>query len=276
MRCARAVGFGLLAALPACETGSVGHGAPATAPGPEASADVIAGHLALRVGEGRSIAKLDVRGSRVLVGLSPPAGPRAETDERPGFELAIWQTTSDELHLVRSNVRAAALGHDAVFAVTTSNVLVRVDPLGSETRLLERAQGKPAVLADGSVAVARAGDEPGETDIWLAVAGGEARPLAEGPGPDDLPIALPDGRIAFVSGRSGIASLFIADPNGGALFQLTNRGLSPGMPLAGFVPPPLEVLAVSATEIRYDAGDGERWSVTLATGFATPIGGSGR
>jgi hypothetical protein len=252
----------VLAALPACETSR-------PAPAVQSSAAELAVHLAPRVGVERALSKLDVRAGRVLLGLSQGHELRAETDQRPLYELALWEAASDELRLVRSDVRTAALGEDAVFAVTSGGLLVRIDGAGDKV-LFDRARGKPTVLADGSVAVARAGSEPGETDIWLATAGGVARPIAAGPGPDDLPIALPDGRLAFVSGRSGIASLWIADPSTNMARQLTNRGLTPGKPLTGFVPPPLEVLGVSATEIRYDAGDAEGWSVDLATGAAAP------
>jgi hypothetical protein len=255
-----------LAAAPACETSR-------PAPVLEASGGEIAAHLAPRIGPDRALSKLDVRPGRVLLGLSAPRSLGADTDERPRYELALWQASNDQLRIVRSNVRAAALGDSAIFAVTSENVLVRIDPDGGQTALIERAQGKPAVLADGSVAVARASAEPGETDIWLST-GGAARPIAEGPGPDDMPIALPDGRLAFVSGRSGIASLWIADPSSERVTQLTNRGLVPGKPLGEeFVPPPLELLGVSATELRYDAGGDQRWSVELATGAATPLAG---
>jgi hypothetical protein len=158
--------------------------------------------------------------------------------------------------------------------LTADDALVRIDRRGGQTRLLEAVQGKPALLDDGSVAIARRGNEPGETDIWLSPPGVPARPVGAGPGPDDFPIALTDGRIAFVSGRSGIASLWIADPRANSVLQLTNRGLEPGRPLDGFVPPPLEVISVSAAHLIYDAGGGERWKVQLASGAGELIGGA--
>lgn len=70
----------------------------------------------------------------------------------------------------------------------------------------------------------------------------------------DRPALSPDGeQVAFVSGRSGIASLWLVPFDGGEPIQLTNRGLTspavspahldgpvhpPGQPPAGFVPPP--------------------------------------
>ena len=42
-------------------------------------------------------------------------------------------------------------------------------------------------------------------DIWVVAADGSSRPrpLIAGPGGDDTPRFLADGRIAFISGRSG-------------------------------------------------------------------------
>lgn len=59
----------------------------------------------------------------------------------------------------------------------------------------------------------------------------------------DRPAISPDGeRVAFVSGRTGIASLWLVPFAGGEAIQLTNVGLEdrrvPGQPPAGFVSPP--------------------------------------
>lgn len=70
----------------------------------------------------------------------------------------------------------------------------------------------------------------------------------------DRPAISPDGeQVAFVSGRSGIASLWLVAFDGGDPIQLTNRDLAspavspsaldgpahpPGQPPPGFVPPP--------------------------------------
>src|SRR5258706_5177445 len=76
------------------------------------------------------------------------------------------------------------------------------------SRSIDRVIGLPALLANGTRVVSRAGDEPGESDLFVFEVDGRFRALAPAPGPDDLPTALPDGRIAFVSGRTGLASLY--------------------------------------------------------------------
>ena len=107
----------------------------------------------------------------------------------------------------------------------------------------------------------RAGDEPGESDLTLVSANGTQRVLAAGPGPDDLPTLLTDGRIAFVSGRTGVASLFVVDPKDDDVVQLTNRGLRRVTP--DFVPPPVRRIEVAREFVEYDAGRGQRWRVEI-------------
>lgn len=128
--------------------------------------------------------------------------------------------------------------------------------------------GPPALLAAGRRVEARATDEPGESDLWLVEASGAAAPLAPARGPDEMPMALPDDRVAFVSGRTTVASIWIVDPSSGLALQITNRGLLAGKPWSGFVPPPARDVRVGASEISYDDGSGRRWRVDLTTGKA--------
>jgi hypothetical protein len=214
-------------------------------------------------------APLDVRGDVVLLGLGPAV--RAESDALPSRDIVRVDTHSSTRLAIRTRATWAALGEHAVFVVSPERELVRVDGSG-ERVLLDRAHGKPAPRSDGSVVVARV-EGPGETDLWLVSASGSARAVDPAPGPDDSPIALPDGRIAFVSGRSTVSSLFVLDPNGGPAVQLTNRGLRAGKPRIGFVPPPLHVLEASSTSILYDAGGGAHWRVSLVSGQAERLGG---
>lgn len=193
--------------------------------------------------------------------LEQRAPIRAESDEEPTYRLSV------DGRPARDDVRAATTAPGAVFATTKNGDLVRIDAEGQRA-LLTGARGKPAVLDDGSVAVSRDIEDTGETDLWLVPERGAPRALASHPGPDDMPIAIPDGRIAFVSSRTTIASLFVFDPRDGSLRQLTNHGLSAGKPLTGFVPPPLTVESVTEREIVYDAGGGDRWRVSLDTGEA--------
>jgi Tol biopolymer transport system component len=184
----------------------------------------------------------------------------------------VWLDTRTSARLpIRARATWAALGEHAVFVVSPERELVRVDGSG-ERVLLDGAHGKPAPRADGSVVVARVAD-PGESDLWLVPESGSPRALDPAPGPDDTPIALPDGRIAFVSGRTTVSSLFVLDAKGGPAVQLTNRGLRAGRPRIGFVPPPLHVLEASSSSILYDAGGGALWRVSLVSGRAERAGG---
>lgn len=235
----------------------------ASRPDAASDSDDLALHLAPRVGFGRALTKLAVRDERVLVGLSAPLSP--ESDEQPLYELLSWNARSDALVPVHSAARAGALGADAAFVIDAEQRLLKLDASGSRV-LLDRVRGAPCPLADGSVVASRL-VEPGNTDLWHVSAAGAA-PLAPAEGPDDLPIALGDGRVAFVSGRTTVASLWVVDLATGTASQLTNRGLVAGKPRPGFVPPPRQVLSVSDRELVYDAGHGERWRVELASGTA--------
>lgn len=128
--------------------------------------------------------------------------------------------------------------------------------------------GRPALLPGGRRVEARAEDTPGESDLWLVEPNGASAPLAPALGPDELPIALPDGRVVFVSGRTTVVSLWIVDPASGALTQVTNVGLVAGKPWHGFVPPPELEAQVDGAWLRYADGSGRRWRVELATGKA--------
>lgn len=129
--------------------------------------------------------------------------------------------------------------------------------------------GRPAELGAGRRVEARTGDEPGESDLWLVEADGSAAPLCPAPGPDELPLAMPDGRVVFMSGRTTVTSLWIADPRTGVATQLTNHGLVAGKPWKSFVPPPSgDSARVEDGAIVYDDGSGRVWRVELATGNA--------
>jgi hypothetical protein len=196
--------------------------------------------------------------------LEQRAPIKRESDEEPTYRLSV------DGRPMRDDVRAVSTAPGAVYATTKNAELVRIDAEGQHV-LLDGVRGKPAVLEEGAVVVARDFGDTGETDLWLVPARGALRALGAHPGPDDQPMAIPDGRIAFVSGRTGIVSVFVLDPKTDSLRQLTNRGLSVGKPLVNFVPPPLEVESVTETELVYDAGGGERWRVELETGEARKL-----
>ncbi len=214
--------------------------------------------------------ELDRRDGERLIAVA--SAPRAETDQQPLAELWLFDERREHWSLLARDVRSAALGPRGTFVVDGAAELWRIDAHGRRERWLERAAGKPAPLADGSVVVAQQSG-PGETDLVHVDERGRVRALAPAPGPDDSPIALGDGRIVFVSGRTTIASLWLVDLDANAPIQLTNRGLVAGKPLTGFVPPPREVLNASPDELVYDAGQGDVWRVAIPSGHAQKSGG---
>jgi Tol biopolymer transport system component len=90
----------------------------------------------------------------------------------------------------------------------------------------------------------------GETDLWRVVLdGGVPVQITDWRGSEDRPVVAPDGdQVAFVSGRSGVASWYVLDlPVNGEIVpvestrQLTNLNLGPrrpGFARTGFTPPP--------------------------------------
>jgi hypothetical protein len=142
---------------------------------------------------------------------------------------------------------------------------------GISTKLLDGVAGSPAILADRSIVVSRRGDAPGETDLWLVPASGEPRALAPAAGPDELPTLLADGRVAFVSARTTVASIWVVDPRTGVATQLTNKGLAAGKNLSGFVPTPMMRMTAAANELRYESAPGVHWAVDATTGTARRV-----
>jgi hypothetical protein len=124
--------------------------------------------------------------------------------------------------------------------------------------------GSPAALGPDRWVVSRAGDEPGEAELYLVDRAGGERVIAPHPGPDESPTVLPDGRVLFVSGRTGVMSVWIWDPATERVVQRTNVGLVPGGSRLGFVPPPLGAVTVAGGRASWDDGYGARWSIALA------------
>lgn len=95
--------------------------------------------------------------------------------------------------------------------------------------------------------------------------------LTSWPGPEDRPLFSPDGsKLAFVSGRTGWASVYVLDlqaPEAEPV-QLTNVGVEdqprrPGEPPEGFVPPPASNFQWTAAGLSWEA-EGEAWSVSAS------------
>jgi hypothetical protein len=120
----------------------------------------------------------------------------------------------------------------------------------------------------GALVFAAEGLHP-ETDLWLLALPPDAppAPLTDWRGSEDRPVFSPDGRqLAFVSGRTGVASLWALDLETGEERQLTNLGAqdrprAPGRPPAGSLPPPdPATLAWDDAGLTWVAG-GERYRV---------------
>ncbi|MDP7111613.1 MAG: hypothetical protein QGH45_06610 [Myxococcota bacterium] len=168
------------------------------------------------------------------------------------------------------------LAGDAVLRLSSG--LLIIEQQGLDWRLAYQVAGLPAVAAVGDRLVyARRGDGVGLSSLEAWELGDDGawtgpRALAE---QADRPAISPDGeRIAYVSGRSGMASVWLTYFDGGDPSQLTNVGVTspalsevpldgprhtPGEPPAGFVPPPLDgSLRFDGDHLRWEAPDGPR------------------
>jgi hypothetical protein len=168
----------------------------------------------------------DAPRSEVAVTLRAVSAPIDETDAPRLFDLVRTDERGGK-RTIATRVREAVEDGSDLLVVSFDRVLYRLRE-GKKIPIADRVSGAPAILEDGSIVVSRLGDLPGETDLWLYPRSGAPRAIAPAPGPDDLPKALPGGRIEFVSGRSSIASRWVVDVRGGPPVQLTNVGLVAG------------------------------------------------
>jgi len=136
-------------------------------------------------------------------------------------------------------------------AMVAEGGALRIRPAGQEAEAIPVDEGVSPDLAfspDESLLIYARRTPHNEADLWqVALRDGvpEApRPLLQWPGTEDRPVVSPAGdRVAFVSGRTGIASIWLLDLETAETRQLTNVGLdeaprAPGSPPRGFVPPP--------------------------------------
>jgi hypothetical protein len=220
--------------------------------------------LALAVAGCSAQSTLDERdGAAVVVTRATAAMP--ESDHVPAHDVVLADAAGHEHRLPAA--RAAALwpkdGRARVVAVDADARLVLVE--GAIRRpLLDHVVGAPVVVDATRVLAARE-TEPGETDLWLVSDdGAPPRALAAAPGADDSPQLLPDGRVVFVSGRSGVASLWIVDQTPGAApRQLTNIGERPGALSSSFVPPPEGPVTVDGDRLTFTDQAGAAHTIAL-------------
>lgn len=121
-----------------------------------------------------------------------------------------------------------------------------------------------AWTADGDRLAYAARQPRTDADLWLVdLPSTTPRQLTDWIGSEDRPAFSPDGgQLAFVSGRTGLASVWVLDLESGASRQLTNVGLAhQPKPPVGFVPPPRTTLSWSAEGLSWQA-QGRTWQVT--------------
>jgi hypothetical protein len=216
---------------------------------------------------------LDERNGAALVqtGTTPPM---VDSDDVPAHTVVLSAADGGETRL--PHTRAAALwptpaGVDRV-VVVDHDARLFVQQGAARRALLDQVVGTPVVLDSQRVLAARE-TEPGESDLWILTADGQPpRALAAAPGADDSAFVLDDGRVLFVSGRTGVASLWVvaADP-AATPRQLTNQGQRPGALTSSFVPPPAGPVRQQGQLVVYDI-DGVLWQVNVTSGAAAPVG----
>ncbi len=107
-------------------------------------------------------------------------------------------------------------------------------PFSVHDMLAMRRIADPQVSPDGKQVafVVRDTDlaaNKGVTDIWLApTAGGEARRLTSGPAGESNPRWADDGRLYFLSTRSGSNQIWVIDPRGGEATQVSQTPVDVG------------------------------------------------
>jgi hypothetical protein len=247
-------------------------------------------------GQDARVGRLFGRGAEVLVGVA--LEERVEDSDVPAaLALARFTRKTGELTVVEQAPdfkEAQRVGESLALLTTAGELKLRaVD--GAERLVASGVKGEISSAPNGALLFTadKEGEGAGDTRVVLAAADGAINVLADAEGVDDRGSVSPDGvTVVFVSGRTGIASLFRTTIHGGAAVQLTNVGIAlpevaelagdevdvaeDAAPV-GFVPPPVSadvVTWLSADVVRFDAGGGEFWKVDVRSGVATREGGA--
>lgn len=191
----------------------------------------------------------DLNETTLLIGKNADYGP-AESDKRATYDL--WLTdisTKAEIRVKTQErvIQASLSPVDKRIAYITEGYTLWVTDLAGKhsVKLYEGVVSGGAWSPDGSK-LAFAVENPSEmipnSDIFVAETkeNGVVIQLTTHISDDDIPVWSPDGtQILFVSGRTGVASLWMVD--GSNLTQVTNKGIigGQGKPPAGFIPVPV-------------------------------------
>ena len=203
---------------------------------------------------------VDLAADGVLV-RGPASEPLAQTDERPTY--AMEARFGGRVVPSPGRVLAGALVPGGVVWVRLDGTLLRDDGLVIDHDVV------PELAVDvvrGRLAYPRHARVSGGVFV-LELASGVRHRVSGELAVADRPLFTSDGRLVVVGARaSGIAGVWIVDPNGVALpIAVTNGELRAGRPLgSGFVPPPAyhASMRIEGGALVYDDGHRQR-SVSL-------------
>lgn len=149
--------------------------------------------------------------------------------ETPGASRVVTRTRDGgRVTVLADGVVDAVWGGGKLFYVSATGELMQVAN-GERKTLMSGAQEGLALLGDGTlIAVIGQGDQ---TDLWRVDPRGFTRPFASSEARDSSPLALDDGRVAFVSWRDGAPALYTADPFGGPARRLSSLAGGPSSTL---------------------------------------------
>ncbi len=155
-----------------------------------------------------AVANADGSGARLVVRLNGEAYPVAPAWSPDGTRLALMDS-------VQANALPGAPTHLLVVDVASGRWYALATAGGSD--------GAPAWSPDGTRLVFESTRDSSESDIFVVGAGGGVpATLTPGPGRDVGPAYLPDGRIAFFSKRTGDWDLYLMQPDGSDVVNLTH------------------------------------------------------